>query len=128
MTGNNMTILEQRFMEMVPNQLRDICQTLKVIADSIKAQTMQTVWVFTAEEASGGSVEDTIVKAFPTEEAAQEYMHHFIYEDGDETIAAYVKRNGWEVEMDEPDIYRAYSDGYYCTDHVECTITKCETI
>lgn len=126
MTGNNMTILEQRFMEMVPNQLRDICQTLKVIADSIKAQTTQTVWVFTAEQASCGSVEDTIVKAFPTEEAAQEYMHSFIYEDGDETIAAYVKRNGWEVEMDEPDLYRAYGEDY-CTDHVECTISKCET-
>ena len=46
--------------------------------------------------------------------------------DGDETIAEYVKKHDWEVEMDEPGLYRAYNEGYYPTDHVECTITECE--
>lgn len=84
------------------------------------------VWVFTAEQACDGEVADIIVKAFGTEADAQEYMHKFIHEDGDESIADYVKRKSWEVEMDEPDLYRAYEDGCYLTDHIECTITECE--
>lgn len=85
------------------------------------------VWVFTGEQAWDGNVDDTIIKAFPTEEAAQKYMHDFLLDDGgDESIRDYVKRKKWEVECDEPNIYRAYRTGYYPTDHIELTITKCK--
>lgn len=86
----------------------------------------QYVWVFTAEQAWDGETADVIVKAFGTEEAAHKYMQSFIHDDGDESIEAYVKDKGWEVEMDEPDLYRAYNDGYYNSDHIELTITKTE--
>ena len=85
----------------------------------------EKVYVFTAEQAWDCEVIDTIVKTFRTREAAQEFMHKFIHEDGDESIKDYVKRKGWEVEMDEPDLYRAYYDGRYSTDHIEITITEC---
>lgn len=86
------------------------------------------VWVFTAEQAWDGEVADTIVRAFPTEEAAQKYMREFINDgDGDdESIAQYVERKEWVVEEDEPFLYRAFNSGYYNTDHIELTITKCE--
>ena len=86
----------------------------------------EKVYVFTAEHAWDGNVEDIVVKTFRTRKAAQEFMHKFIHEPVDgESIADYVKRKDWEVEMDEPDLYRAYDDGYYSTDHVEITITEC---
>lgn len=53
-------------------------------------------------------------------------MQSFIHDDGDESIEAYVKDKGWEVEMDEPDLYRACNAGYYNSDHIELTITKTE--
>lgn len=84
----------------------------------------EKVYVFTAEQAWEGEAADIIVKTFRTREAAREFMHKFIHEDGDESIEDYVKRKGWEVEMDEPDLYRAYDDGRYSTDHIETTITE----
>ena len=86
----------------------------------------QYVWVFTAEQAWDGEVADIIVRAFPTEEAAQKYMREFINDGDGESIAEYVKREGWDVEEDEPSLYRAFNAGYYNTDHIELTITKCE--
>ena len=86
----------------------------------------EKVYVFTAEQAWDGEVADVIVRTFRTREAAQEFMHKFIHEDGDESIEDYVKRKGWEVEMDEPDLYRAYDDCGYPTDHIELTITECD--
>ena len=85
----------------------------------------EKVYVFTAEQAWDGEIADTIVKTFRTREAAREFMHKFIHEDDIESIADYVKRRDWEVEMDEPDLYRAYVDGRYSTDHIEITITEC---
>lgn len=89
------------------------------------ADELEKVYVFTAEQAWDGEVADIIVKTFRTRAAAQEFMHEFIHEDGDESIENYVKRKGWEVEMDEPDLYRACEDGYYPTNHIEITITEC---
>lgn len=85
----------------------------------------EKVYVFTAEQAWEGESADIIVKTFRMKEAAQKFMHKFIHEDGDESIEDYVKRKGWEVEMDEPDLYRAYYDGRYTTNHIEITITEC---
>ena len=86
----------------------------------------EKVYVFTAEQAWDGEVADTIVKTFRTREAAREFMHKFIHDSmNDESTADYVKRKGWEVEVDEPDMYRAYPDGYYPTNHIELTITEC---
>lgn len=84
------------------------------------------VWVFKAEQAWDGEAADVIVRAFASEEAAVKFMHDFIHDDGDESIEQYVERKGWEVEHDEPTLYRAYEDGRYSTDHIEITITKCE--
>lgn len=91
----------------------------------MKKKVTEKVYVFTAEQAWDGEAADIIVKTFRTREAAQKFMHEFIHEDGDESIAEYVESNGWEVEMDEPDLYRAYNDGRYSTDHIETTITEC---
>ena len=85
------------------------------------------VWVFTAEQAWDGEVADTIVKAFPTEDAAVKYLHDFLLDDGgDESIRDYVKRKNWEVDTDEPMHYCASEEMRYGTDHIELTITKCE--
>ena len=116
-----MTALEQRFMERVPNLLHDISENLQAISDNLQPKS---VWVFTGEQAWDGEVADIIVKTFRTREAAQKFMHEFIHEDGDESIVDYVKRKDWSVEMDEPDLYRAYGD-QYATDHIEITITEC---
>lgn len=86
----------------------------------------QEVWVFTCEQAWDGEAADVIVRTFATEKAAHEFMQSFIHGGKDDSIAEYVEHKGWEVEMDEPDLYRAYDDGYYPTDHIEITITKCE--
>jgi hypothetical protein len=85
------------------------------------------VWVFTAEQAWDGDVADTIVKAFPTEKSATDYLHGFLNDDGgDESILEYVERKGWVTEEDSLMLYRAFEDGYYDTNHIELTITKCE--
>lgn len=85
------------------------------------------VWVFTAEQAWCGDIQDTIVKAFSTEDAAHKFMQKFLQDEGgDESIRQYVERKGWEVELDTPDLYRAFREGYYCDDHIELTITECE--
>jgi hypothetical protein len=85
----------------------------------------EKVYVFTAEQAWDGDTADIIVKTFRTREAAREFMHKFIHEDGDESIEDYVKRKDWYVEIDEPDLYRACEYGRYSTDHIEITITEC---
>lgn len=108
-------------MERVPNLLHDIAESLTTIAGKTAK-----VWVFTAEQACDGEVTDIIVQTFATEQAARDYLHDFVYKDGDETIAEYVKKHDWEVEQDESWLYRAFKPGYYPTDHVECTITECE--
>lgn len=85
------------------------------------------VYVFTAEQAWDYDVADTIVKVFATEQAARKYMQEFIHDGGgDESIQEYVERRDWSVEIDSPDLYRAFRDGYYSADHIELTITKCE--
>jgi len=86
----------------------------------------EKVWVFTAEQAWDGEAADIIVKTFRKKETAQEFMHKFIHDGGEESIEDYVKCKGWEVELDEPDLYRAYDDGRYSTDHIEITITECD--
>jgi hypothetical protein len=115
-------------MERVPNLLHDIAESLQTIAGKMadKKPQVKKVWVFTAEQAWDGEVAEVIVKTFATEQAAQDYLHGFVYKDGDETVAEYVKKHDWEVEQDEPWLYRAFKPGYYPTDHVECTITECE--
>lgn len=84
------------------------------------------VYVFTAEQAYDEKTYDTIVKAFSSEEAAQEFLNTFIHDDGDEPITEYVEKHGWSVENDEPNYYMACEDGNYQANHIECTITKCE--
>jgi len=85
------------------------------------------VWVFTAEQAWDGEVEDIIVRTFATEEAAQKHLQDWLTDGGeDESINEYVENKGWKVECNEPNLYRAFEDGYYNTDHIELTITECE--
>jgi hypothetical protein len=104
------------------HELSRIIIKIKTIMDNEK----NYVWVFTGEQAWNGEYADIIVHAFPTEDAAVKYMHDFLLDDGgDESIRDYVKRKEWEVEIDEPMLYRAFKQGYYGTDHIELTITKC---
>ena len=125
-----MTVLENRFYEIVPTALWNISKTneaiLKILAERLPEEK-QYVWVFTAEQAWEGDTEDTIVRTFATEEAARKHLQEFITGDGeDESIRQYVERKGWEVDCDEPDHYRVFEDGYYANNHIECTIIKCE--
>lgn len=85
----------------------------------------EKVYVFTAEQAYDGEVADVVVRTFRKKEAAHEFMHKFIHDGGEESIEEYVKRKGWSVEMEDPDLYMACEDGYYSTDHIEITITEC---
>lgn len=122
-----MMVLEQRFMERVPNLLHDISESLKTIAACKQAVEPESyVWVFTAEQAYCSETYDVVVRVFSTEDKAREFMHGFIHEDGDEPIVRFVERHGWSVEFDEPDHYMACEDMSYPECHVECTITKCK--
>lgn len=114
-------------MERVPGLLHDLTEAIQGLTETVKPK-QECVWVFTAEQAYNGSTEDVIVKTFKTAEAARKFMQDFIHEDGDKTIAEYVKEYEWDVEVDQPDLYKAYEPGYYANDHVECTITKCEIL
>jgi hypothetical protein len=52
-------------------------------------------------------------------------MHKFIHEPvDDESIVDYVKRKGWVKVEDESDLYRAYEERRYATNHIEITITE----
>ena len=85
------------------------------------------VWVFTCEQAWNEETADTIVRTFATEKAATDYLHNFLLDDGgDESILESVEKNGWVTERNEPTHYFAYAEGYYESNHVELTVTKCE--
>lgn len=92
-------------------------------------QINEFVYVFTAEQAYDYTVEDVVVRVFVTEEAARKFLYDFIHKGSDdksESIEDFVMRKGWEVEMNDPDLYRAFPFGRYPVSHIECTITKCE--
>ena len=99
----------------------------QIVKHCLKPAETEYVWVFTAEQAWDGEVADTIAKTFHTEQAATEYMKKFLLDGGDdESVMMYVVRKGWEVECDDTYHYRAFEDGYYNSNHIELTITKCE--
>lgn len=122
-------------MEQVPSLLHDISKSLKTIAEKEQAkESAKCVYVFTAEQAWDYTCEDIIVRVFDSAEKARKCLHDFIYApasdgsvvDSDKmSVAQYVEREGWEVEYDEPDRYKAYIPGSYADSHIECTITKC---
>lgn len=87
----------------------------------------QFVWVFTAEQAWDGEITDIIVKVFSNERSAVNHMRNFLCNGGgEESVVEFVERKGWVTEIDNPLFYRAYEDGYYATNHVECTVDKYE--
>jgi hypothetical protein len=122
-----MTLLEQKFFEMVPSALRGIENALTSIANKMAAQQPEYVWVFTAEQTADDDTFDLITKVFATEQAARKYLDEFVHDD-DEGELAYAKKRGWTVEYDEPDHYRAYEEGYYLGNHTEAKIEKQEVI
>ncbi len=86
----------------------------------------ENVYVFTAEQALGGDMADTIIKVFQTKDKAQGYMDKFIHSsDDDESIEDYVKRKGWDTNESDG-IYMAWEPNHYATNHIEITITECE--
>ena len=109
------------------DNLTILCDYIEWPEDMGGDEEPEYVWVFTGEQAWDGEYADVIVHAFTTEDAAVKYMHDFLLDDGgDESIRQYVERKDWEVEIDVPMLYRAFKQGYYGTDHIELTITKCE--
>ena len=58
-------------------------------------------------------------KVFTDNNEAFEYFSQIVE---DERIKA--DDNGWEIEVDKPDEFLAYEDGYYCQNH---TFVKLET-
>ena len=119
-----MTVLEQRFMQQVPDLLHDIAEGVKAIAE----QTPKYVYVFTADQVWDDDPADLIVETFATEEAARAYLHNFVHKsaEGDISVAEVSRQCGWITEYDEPDLYRAFWKDHYSTDHTECQITRCE--
>ena len=117
-----MTVLEQRFMERVPDLLHDIAGSLETIAK--KQETPKYVWVFVADQAVNDDTLDTLTEVFATEEAAHKYMYDFV--NGEEGELEYANKHGWNVEINEPDHYCAYEEGYYLGNHVQATIEKKE--
>lgn len=120
-----MTVLEQKFLEMVPNTLRSISKSLESIDKKIAVeQPARYVWVFTADQVADGDAMDVITEVYATEEAARQHMHEFVYADDGELL--YAKKRGWEVEINEPDHFRSFEEGYYTDNHTEATIEKKE--
>lgn len=120
-----MTVLEKQFMEQVPSLLRDISKSLKAIAGNDTAREPECVWVFTADQVYDFEACDVVVKVFTTEDAARKFLQDFVHDAGDDSIENQAMRNGWEIDA-SPDVYCAYCHGSYSSDHVECTITKCQ--
>ena len=80
------------------------------------------VWVFTADQAYDGEVLDKITKAFSTEEKAKAYMHDFVHgEDGEYQFA---QKHGWDIDVDNPDHFVAYEEGYYNSSHTEAEVIQ----
>ena len=131
-----MNMLEQQFMQQVPSLLKDMSKSLKAIASGSQAAVPEGhVWVFTAEQTCDYVTEDVIVRVFSTEEKARLHLHDFIHKVDDSVstvvddcvpIADYVALHNWDVEYDDPDHFRAYPEGSYPEDHIECMITRCE--
>lgn len=137
-----MTKLEQTYLERVPSLLNDIAKASETIAKALAAQQPepkpvvnpaalpQFVWVFTGEMACDGIVDDVVVRAFASENAAQEFMQVFINEKGDEeslnkSIAEDVEDKDWVVTENHPNLYRAFEEDDYPNNHIELTINKC---
>lgn len=114
-------------MERVPGLLHDLTEAIQGLAERMPEKDPEYVWVFTAEQAYDYVVEDVVVKTFRTERSAQDFLYDFIHDGADgESIVEHANENGWDVEFDEPDHYRAFTPGSYAEDHVECSITKCK--
>lgn len=78
------------------------------------------VWIFTADQAYKDEVLDKIIKVFSTEEKAKAYMHDFVHgEDGEYQFA---QEHGWDIEVDTPDHFMAYEEGYYNGNHTEAEV------
>lgn len=81
------------------------------------------VYVFTAEQVYDGEVFDHIIKVFYTIKEAQKCLNWFVNDVKDTNQ----KRN-WFVEYDRPNIYRAFEDGYYATNHCEFMIDEVDIL
>ena len=80
------------------------------------------VWVFTADQTCDDEVMDKITKVFSTEENARAYMHDFVHgEDGEYQFA---KKHGWDIDVDNPDHFMAYEEGYFNSNHTEAEVIK----
>lgn len=67
-----MTVIEQRFMELVPNLLNDIAKSLETIAKA--KQPKQTVWVVTFLNDCEWELPNVSVNVFGTEEEARKCL------------------------------------------------------
>ena len=82
------------------------------------------VWVFTADQAYKDEVLDKITKVFSTEEKAKAYMHDFVHgEDGEYQFA---QKHGWDIDVDNPDHFMTYEEGYYISNHTEAEVLQLE--
>ena len=78
------------------------------------------VWVFTAEQAYNGEVFNKLTMAFSTEEKAKAYMHDFVH--GKYGEYQYAQKHGWNIDVDNPDHFMAYEEGYYNSNHTEAEV------
>ena len=82
------------------------------------------VWFFTADQAYEGAVSNKITKAFSTEEKAKAYMYDFVHGEGGEY--QFAQKYGWNIDVDNPDHFRTYEEGYYFSNHTEAEVLQLE--
>lgn len=118
-----MTVAEERYMTVVPGALRDIARSLKEMTERLAPKH---VYVFCANQAWDGDTADTVIRVFGSEEDARKHLREFVH--GAEGELDYAEKHGWTVELDEPDIFRAFKGetgtNDYPNNHTEAFITK----
>lgn len=85
------------------------------------------VYLLTVFADDANSPAEFDVKPFSTEKGAQDCLHELIHKkDNGESIAEFVERLEWYVDIDEPNHYFAHTGCCEMSEYIKCDITKSE--
>lgn len=82
----------------------------------------QKAWVFLASQTNDGEVEDPIVRVFDNKAAALRHLDMFV--NGNEGEREHAKKKGWEIDVDEPTMFRADEHDRYNFNHTEVQVLE----
>ena len=116
-----MNILEQKFMELVPDVLRSISKSVASIDKKMTVQQPAYVWVLFYESLDDYQLAGRRLQVFLDEEEARKAFG--IAADESRRIA---ETSGWEVGHDDEDYFDAYPDGSWGTSHETVELKKCQ--